>query len=400
MLNDKKLDVEVCQNIEDVKEIWLALEQSCPVSIYQKYDWVQSWCMHLLGDEKNQSAVKPFFVTISLQGASAESDKQTLAILPFCIKRKKGVKFLSWLGDEHFNYQGGLFDERFLAELTEHDFRTLWKRINSVLPYYRFIWFNNQSIMSNGIMSPFRWLNQQTSPNSGHQLVYKYHDWDVLLAELRSKSTRKRMRNEESRLAREGQLTWKRVDAPHDIEFYLDILFQQRQDRFQQLGVAVEDDIAAYKKFYLNLLHVSAHQEQAMLYLKVIELDNQVLATMLLGENGNKTYLLINSMTSTHYSKWSPGDFLIRLTLQAGCQNKTDLIDFGLSEDSNYKTAWCNTKLDMFETIKGRDVLGHVCAFVIRSRSNLKRKIKQTPTLWMAYRALRSGNFKYLIKTS
>ncbi len=262
------------------------------------------------------------------------------------------------------------------------------------------LWLNNQLSHVLDHPSPFRWLDQRESPNSGHQLVFEHHNWDELLIELRSKSTRKRMRNEESRLSREGNLQWKKVTEADEVEYYLDQLFSQREERFKLLGIEVEENVAAYRAFYLSLLRSSVGTEQPLVYLMVIELDDLVLATLLMAELEGQTFLLINSMTSSKYHKWSPGDYLLRLVLQDGCKQESQLIDFGVSEDSNYKTAWCNTRLEMFETIKGRGLLGNFFASLIDKKLILKRKIKQTPKLWELDCAFRSSKFLQMVKKS
>ncbi len=387
----EKLKVEYTHDIGVVKEAWLALENTNSIPVYQKYDWVNQWYNHMIVKNSSNQHVQPIFLSVF-------RSEKVVVILPLCIIRNKGIRFLSWLADEHCNYQGALFDSDFLRGLNKSDFQKLWLQIEGLLPKFDVLWLRNQVLNINGTESPFRWIDQHTSPNSGHQLVFKHHNWDELLIELRSKSTRKRMRNEESRLSREGELSWKRVSDQVEVEFYLNELFDQREQRFKLLGIDLESNVSLYKDFYLKLLTSSVNEPTPFVYMMVVELDQFVLATMLLAESGNMTYLLINSMTSSKYHKWSPGDYLIRLTLQEGCMKQSELIDFGVSEDSNYKTAWCNTKLEMFETIKGQGWLGKGIALLIRNGSLLKRKVKQSPKLWSFYCSFRSGDFRRWLK--
>jgi len=378
-------------HIGDVENAWRQLHESDLTTVYQDFNWISTWLKNLISNDYNSRQFEPVFITIY-------DTVKPVALFPMCVRNKNGIRILSWLADEHFNYQSGLFDPDFLAALDEDSFLPLWKNIEKLLPTYHVLWLTNQPSHISNIESPFRWIDRHSSPNSSHQLIFKHHNWDDLLKELRSKSTRKRMRNEESRLSREGNLRWKKVDSEDQLEYYLDELFRQREERFKLLGIKLETNIESYKNFYIELLKESIHDENPFVSMMVIELDEVVLATILLAEKDEKIYPLINSMTSSEYQKWSPGDYLLRLVIQDACEKESKLIDFGLSEDNNYKTAWCNSKTEIFESIKGKGLTGRILAGIIYSEILLKRKIKQSPKLWSCYCSYRSGKLRKLVK--
>lgn len=378
-------------HIEDVETAWRQLQESNLATVYQDFNWVSAWLKNLISNNQNSSQLEPVFITV-------HDAEKPVALFPMCIRNKKSIRILSWLADGHFNYQSGLFDQGFLTALDEDGFLSLWKNIENLLPAYHVLRLTNQPSHISDIESPFRWIERRPSPNSSHQLIFEHHNWDDLLKELRSKSTRKRMRNEESRLSREGNLRWKKVDSEDQLEYYLDELFRQREARFKLLGIELEANPDSYKDFYIELLKESIHDKNPFVSMMVIELDDVVLATILLAEKDEKIYPLINSMTSSEYRKWSPGDYLLRLVIQDACEKKSKLIDFGLSEDSNYKTAWCNNRTEIFESIKGKGPIGKITAGFINSEILLKRKVKQSPKLWSWYCAFRSGKLMKLVK--
>lgn len=371
-------------HFEEIKKTWLELQKNNFVTVYQDYEWNSNWFKHLINKHLSTNQLKAVFITVY------EGDTP-VALFPLCIRKLKGVRVLTWLADDHFNYQGGIFNQTFLTELNKETFLSIWNDIEDLIPDFHVIWLTHQLSTISGIESPFGWIEQHSSPNSAHQLIFKHHHWDDLLKELRSKSTRKRMRNEESRLSREGHLSSKKISNENELEFYLDVLFKQREDRFKLLGIDLETNIESYKSFYLELLKNAVHEKEPFVYMMVVELDDVVLATILLAEKNKIIYPLINSMTSSEYHKWSPGDYLLRLVIQDACNKQVKMIDFGLSEDNNYKTAWCNNKTEIFETIKGKGIVGKLIALFINRGVFLKRKIKQSPKLWSWYCSFRSG---------
>lgn len=391
MLKDS-IQIDCHQRIQDVEKEWRSLEAThSALTIYQCYDWVEAWCRNVLNHSSQTKQHRVVIVTITLAG-------KVVALFPFYLRVYYGFRILGWLGDDHFNYHGGLIDREFLTLLDHDNFPDLWSKVENELPDYHVLWLTHQPRYLYESLSPFRCIGDLPAPNSGHQLVFQHHRWDQLLAELRSKSTRKRIRNDESRLSREGSLSWKRIDTIDEVNRYLDILFQQRKDRFRRLGIPLEENIKQYINFYSDLLNQAIKSGSDFVHMMVLELDGTVLATMVLAEQNGRIYPLINSMTNTRFRQWSPGDYLLRIVIRNACDENAGLIDFGLAEDNNYKTVWCNTKTELFESIKGRGLAGAAIASLFIAGITLKRRIKQSPRLWAWYRSLRSGNFKKLLK--
>ncbi len=371
------------QQLSEVESSWQQLERrGAAPTVYQSWQWVSAWQRRLGGAPSSRLAI----VVVSA------ADETPLALLPFMIRRDKGLRVLRWLGDSHFNYPGGLFVPRFLSSLDEGRFRALWRRIDSVLPGYDVVWLDSQLPRLGDAPSPWQWLDRRPAPNSAHRLVFEHHDWSRLLPELRGKKTRKRMRNEESRLSREGMVTFQTVEDAAQLPAALDALFAQRHARFRSLGIPVEDRVEDYRDFYLDLLQASAAGGEGIdrYYLLRLNLDGEMLAGLLVAEKDRIAYPLINSMTLSRYSRWSPGDYLLRYLIRDACERQLTAIDFGLAEDSNYKTAWCNWRAETYETIHGRTLRGMAAARLITMRTATARRIKQSPRAFAWYRYIRA----------
>ncbi len=380
------LEIRCYSELAQVSESWRCLEaQGAATTIYQSWDWVSAWHRNLIANAASGSRAQVAIVELLAAG-------ETVALLPMMIRREKAVRILSWLGDSHFNFPGGLFHPRFLKTLDRASFQRLWRRIGSVLPRYDVAWFTSQLPQLDDAESPMQWLQRRPSPNSAHRLVFEHHDWPRLLIELRSRSTRKRMRNEESRLSREGDVQFEEVDSEQAIDVAIDAVFRQRSLRFRALGIPLESRMADYQRFYRSLLQESLHGATASnrFYLLLLKLDGELLASLLIAEKDGVVYPLINSMTTSRYSRWSPGDYLLRHLIADACERKMVAIDFGLAEDSSYKTAWCNRRIEIYETIHGNGLYGKAVAFAMIGRTSLARRIKQSPRAWAWYQFFRS----------
>ncbi len=315
-----------------------------------------------------------------------------VAILPLTLIHKPGHRVLTWLGNKHFNYLGGLYDTTWLENLDEDSFKSLWSRIKSRLPRYDILSLNDQPsqypTQQGQRISPFLWLGSAPAPNTAHQLIYPHHNWPELLASMRNKKTRKRMRNEESRLSREGDLQWKVVETEAEIDQHLPTLLEQRRARLQELGITPEKDQAHYLALYREMLVDSLRNGDQNMRMMIITLDTELLAGIVFFTWKNSYFPLINSMTQSHFRRWSPGEYLLRLMMIQGCKEQIHAVDYGPGEDK-YKTAWCNQDTALFDTQVPETLLGHIIVGLYRLQSRTKRTIKNTPHLWDIYRKVR-----------
>ncbi|MGV6859761.1 MAG: GNAT family N-acetyltransferase [bacterium] len=368
------------QDPASLKDDWERLEAYGRCTPYQQFSWINGFLENI--DTKSPH----YFITVR-----TEETSRILAILPFTLRKQWGCKTLTWLGNKHFNYLGGLYDPQWLDALDEPSFKTLWARIKQQLPPFDVLKLNDQPAstpVGGERPSPFLWLDQTPSPNTSHQLIYPHHNWPELLISMRNKKTRKRMRNEESRLSREGELGWKTLTTEQEVDHFLPILLQQRLARLKELGIKAEDDQNKYFQLYRRQLTQSLAGKDNGMRMMVITLDKEMLAGIVFFSWRNSYYPLINSMTQSRFRSWSPGEYLLRLMMIQGCEEQITAVDYGPGEDK-YKTAWCNHDTSLRETLIPETLTGRISIHLMLGSTQLKRHIKTSPTLWETYRKLR-----------
>lgn len=371
------LQIKCTHDLVGLERAWRSLETEGFCLPYQRYDWTLGLTQQFSLPDKNQHC----FISIY----SSEDPLDVLAILPFSISFQKGVRLLQWFGDKHSNHQGGLYSPDFLRSLTPNSFGRLWHQIKAELPHFDALWLTSQSASWEGYHSPFQWLGTPVpGANAYNQLVFPHHDWKALAPTLRSKKARKRMRNEENRLGREADISWKTLDCHEEVERYLPTLFRQRQQRMDELGIPPESGQLEYENLYRNMLLLSIEAGNEDTSMMILKADDEMIAGMIMFEWKNILYPLLISMTSSRYRQWSPGEFLLRLMFQKACEKKLSMVDIGPG-DQDYKTSWCNEEVAQFETIQGVTFKGSIIAALIRLAIFSKRTIKNNPRLWALY---------------
>lgn len=383
-MNIDALHIECHHDFEAIENAWRELEHSGSCTPYQRFDWVQRTHQQLPSLRQHQ----PCLVTVS---RIDNGNATILALFPLTLITSGTVKRLEWLGDQHSNHLGGLYAREFAASLTAHSFNRLWLRIKTALPAFDLLWLRSQALQWDDIHSPFHWLGSPVSgANYYSQLVFPHHDWKTLAPTLRSKKARKRMRNEENRLRREADISWKTLDCPYEVERYLPILFRQRANRLQELGIPVEKEQAQYLSIYQTLLIDSIRDGNEHTSMMILKADNEMIAGMICFEWDNIIYPLLISMTASRYRQWSPGDWMLRLLFQKACDRQVKMVDIGPG-DQDYKTSWCNAEVEQFETAIGETLRGKAAVFAIRVYIFTKRHIKNSPKLWKLFTRIRQA---------
>ncbi len=379
----EKIEISSTIYLKPLSQQWLRLEQDGHCSPYQQYFWIKNFI---------ESITPPYpqthyFVTLNI-------DEEAVAILPFTLTRRMGCRTLTWLGNKHSNYLGGIYSQELVASLEKDSFERLWQEVKRILPHFDILWLTPQLGGTTDSQTPFAWLNMTPSANTSHQMLYPHHDWTQLLHVSRSKKTRKRMRNEENRLGREGTLCWRRLHSETDIKHYLPELLQQRETRFAERGITHQENLDEYTQLYQKMLVQSLDNEEQPTRMLILKLDDRLLAALILFKWKQAYYPLMISMTNSRYRSWSPGEYLLRIMMVEGCEEEIEFIDFGPGED-RYKTSWCNATTPLFDTVVAETLYGKLVTFSVCRYIELKRKIKHSPRLWALYCNVRKWRSKF-----
>ena len=100
-------------------------------------------------------------------------------------------------------------------------------------------------------------------------------------------------------------------------------------------------------------------------------------------------YHLLASYDDGEASRFGPGAAHLHELLHYAIGRGFRVFDFTIG-DERYKRDWCDTELELYDTISGATLRGSLFAAVVTARRRLKRWIKQTPALWSAFSAGRA----------
>lgn len=371
--------ISVYRDIHAIEQEWRAFQAHATLTPYQHWEVIHAW-LNTVGLHHRR---KLQIITIHYQS-------ELVTILPMMITRQCGLRVLSWIGDAHLNYHGGLYLHSHIAPLGYREIHALWAEIEKRLLRHDVCVLRQQPVEFAGLISPFHYFDPLPAADQSHQIHLPDHDYDGFLKATRSKATRKRYRNAENRLNKLGECRFAWHTDPESGAHWIDRLFAQRNARFESLGIPLEKNRQAYQDFYKQLLKQNTGNPRRQALVSVLTLDGDPLAIGFSYQGQDQVQAMLSSITADDRQKHSPGEILLRKELQSYCDDaEVNVIDYGVGSDT-YKLAWCNAQTPLFETYRPRSLLGHCLVPVLRTCIWSKRQIKSSRRLWRGLRKLRS----------
>jgi CelD/BcsL family acetyltransferase involved in cellulose biosynthesis len=127
----------------ELKDIWVNFEKKSYNHCFQSFSWI---CYLVIFFKKNNFN---FF----LQIVTIKKDNKLVAILPFWIINKFGLKFLKWIGNDFSDYNGPIISKNIYYK--KNDFLNDFNLIKKKLDKFDVIYFERQSSNILQLENPF-----------------------------------------------------------------------------------------------------------------------------------------------------------------------------------------------------------------------------------------------------
>lgn len=362
----------VHSDIAGLESIWRDLERSAPISIYQRYDWVQPWCRHAA----SSLLIEPAIVLGSRQG-------RPLFLLPLGRQHRKPGIEIGWLGCSHNNIGMGLFEPAFARSLDGETTRQLFDRIGAALAPADFLALRNQPYEWEGRENPLRHLSGRVGDQSVIAIPLA-EDFASLL----NARKRKKLRWQENALANVGGYRFFRAEdrdqAPAVFAEFLD----QKEQQFAKLGI---DNVFAGpgpSDFFGNMISRSVGMSDPVIELFGVEIDGKVRATFAGGVHEDRLYGYFSGITMDEYQRVSPGELLLYHLIRHCCEKGYKTLDLGVGEE-RYKSAWSPVREQHFSSYVPISLKGKALAPSFRLMHHLKLTVRENETAWKVAKRLR-----------
>ena len=335
----KSLRLELCEDLSSLKDQWQALQERAPCTFYQSYEWCQAW-QTTIGKARS---VSPAVV------AGFNGEDKLVFVLPFGMQKRFGCKVLIWLGTGEMTYGMGIYSPDFLDHYN-HTLSFLWPEIIKTAGHPELINLVRQPMNWQDQPNPLGFLFSTRSANQSFTMQLE-EKFDELYGRKRSSSTRRGNRKRDRKLLAAGKVMFGLPDSLSHNKQILEKMQSQQAKRLSKRGITGLD-APEIKDFLFALNEFSVENSTAYLLPYHLKVDGRVVAVMLGASFKNSYWALVASLTSAQdLQKLSPGDYALRQTIKALCENGYQHFDFSAG-DSEYKRHWSDNDVSLYETIR------------------------------------------------
>lgn len=353
----------------EAEKVWRSLEVKAVATPYQRYDWVESWYQHIGGE----SGLSPLIVV------GLKEDGGPAFIWPFVVKASGSARVASWPGGKYANYKMGLYDRQVAGALDRDTLVPVMAYLRETLEIDA-LTLTNQPASWRGVANPLIHLPHQNSPSFAYSLILR-PDFDALFGELRSGSTRKKLRRSERRIVGEfGDCGLRRPETADDVDRVLEAFFEQKSERLQDKHIHNVFANPGVMSFLRELAVRGLGQDEPLLDLFWLEAGGRIAATWAGTTARGRLSGMINSFDSGNFGQHQPGELILWRLIEDSCNRGLIEFDLGVGEAA-YKEAWCPRVDELFDSFLPLSAAGWMHTSVAMTGFRLKRAAKQSKFL-------------------
>lgn len=374
------IDLEIHADLATIESEWRSFVQDADCTVFQTFDWLATWQVHIGRREKTVPAV----VT------GRRPDRKLLFLIPLAVSPGL-VRRLTFLGSELCDYNAPLLARDFSDHVTPAQFPMLWREICDLLmrqPEHRYdiVELIRMPALIGAQPNPFLRLDVGLHPSGAH-LMHLYGPWEQLYLDKRSSVTRRRDRTKRKRLGELGEVRMVNPQDRNDLARTMEALIAQKTISFARMGVGNIFARPGHRDFFLDLATNARMRD----LVHVSRLDvGETWAAINLGLQFHGCYYhVLASYDEGIVARFGPGAAHLRDLISRAIGLALHQFDFTVG-DERYKFEWSDTSVDLYDHVQAAGPLGWVVAKQSIARRRLKRMIKQNQNLFRLFSQARS----------
>lgn len=376
-----RVTITVHESAAPLEAEWRALAERAPVSVYQSFDWIQSW----IETAVRAQGIRPAIVALRLGGRLA-------VILPLGVERVGPLRVARLLGGEHANVRMPLVKPGIDTALDDDAIDRLIGRIAQALrPSAGAIdLFDFDALPAEAGGRPTFLATHSTARTARCQVatIHLMPDFAALLAAHRGAKKTKKHRWQKNALAAVGGYQFRRAESEAEALALFDAFLCEKAIWFRKMGIADSFAAPGIKAFFRTLIERRWRTGEPVIDIDAIEFDGSVHAILGSGlANGRQSGYFL-SIADDEWRRISPGELLIHDVVAAACARGTAVLDLGRG-DERYKASWLDRPERHVRLILPVTPLGRLGLASLRVANGLERRVRSHPQLWRLVGAIR-----------
>ena len=369
--------ITLYESFEAAEPVWRALEARAAGTAFQSFDWLSIWYRHVGRD----LGVEPAIAVVTRAG-------EPLMLAPLGIERRFGLRRLVWLGGRLADYKGPLLAPDFEARL-DGGFAALWRRIRRALPRHDLVMLDGQPVSlgtpSAPLGNPFAALSSSPAPDAAYVFDLP-SSFDEFSQRYRAE-TRRIDRSKFRKLEAAGEVTFRFAETAEERVAMAEDILARKGAQLAAQGISSifgeEDYLAAWRDL------AALPEERKLLEVAELRLDGTFLSGSVAHVWHGRSTLMVHTYDPEILPKLSPGRLHLLKLLQSSIERGIATYDLSVGYAA-YKESFCDTPMEMRNTIAGTSLAGMGAAAAIRTGLAAKRRIKSDPRLMRLVQKVRA----------
>ncbi len=365
--------LEIHNNFDSLLEKkWDEFEKKSVNYCFQNFYWLKNWYLNL----ENSTNTKIVNILV-------KKENNLKIILPFCIKKHKGIKYLKWQGDDRADYMSGLFTSDF--EIEKEEFLNLWHLIKNKVGLFDIVYFERQPQFIENISNPFvKFLNVEKDYFTSSIILQKSYD------EFSSQNLKKKFIDDTKRrvnsLKKRGNVSFNIYEFSNEEKKkqLINKILDQKIQRIKELNLKDNFNKEA-REFYTNFEDIKF--KNGKLHISSLDVNNEPISFHWGVRYKNRFYHLIPTTPNSEYMKFSPGRILLQYLIKWSIDEDLKELDFTIG-DEPYKKDWYNNKSTLFCYVEQNNLKFFFIYLLIRTKIKSINFVKKFNFIKKGYRKL------------
>lgn len=359
--------LSVHDNLSDVECLWRELQKIAATSAYSSFQWSEAW-LKTVGQTLQ---VKPRVVVGYDEAGSA------VFILPLQLRKRFGFTVMEFLGAPDMQFGYGLFAKAFLPVAAAWFEQNLPKVVALAGPAH-VVALLDMPHEYEGHEHPLKRLFTVTCANDSYSLDLN-DDFDTVYSRKRNSETRRANRRKDGRLMEQGEIKFLEPATPEELHAVIDVMLDHKVRRLAENGIH-----GVFNTDEHRMMHMLADAEEngrKLFSVRMLTLDGRILAITFGGRMNETYWFYVSSLAPDEsVSKYSPGDYALRQTIQACCEGGLKAFDFGAGAAA-YKVGWTDKVMHLRGIVQTNSFVGLPWVLAKVAKLQLTAMIKRNPAL-------------------
>jgi CelD/BcsL family acetyltransferase involved in cellulose biosynthesis len=309
-----------------------------------------------------------------------DDDRVPVFLLPFTIRRTRGLAVAGFFGGSHASLNLGLWRRNAIAGFSAERLRDVLVRAAAIAGIDLYV-LHNMPLAWDGHDNPLAQLPHQRGADDVYRLDIAGRSGEETVKACISGATRSTLRSKEKKLAVLDGYRYFRAATAEEADRVLDAFLVQKAARLADQGISNVFAEPGVADFLRATAHAGLAEGRPVMELHAIEGGGEILAMMGGLMDGSRFTTMINSYTLTEHGRWSPGLIIIRHVVHHFADAGLKIFDLGMGY-APYKHFFCKDVEPLVEALVPVTLKGRLAAVGLRAKVAAKRFIKTTPALW------------------